>query len=137
LGTYTDGGYAEYIIVPDQRYLMKLDDKMDKDTSATLSCSALTAHGALKNAELKPNDIAVVVGAGGLGLMAIQLAKAGLLLLVLNIYTDHNKERLIKLAQWVDQNNMIVKVEKTFSSDEAAQALYYHKDIYIQGKEVD
>jgi propanol-preferring alcohol dehydrogenase len=115
---------------------MKLDDKMDKDTSATLSCSALTAHGALKNAELKPNDIAVVVGAGGLGLMAIQLTKAGLLLLVLNIYADYNKERLIKLAQWVDQNNMIVKVEKTFSSDEPAQALYYHKDIYIQGKEV-
>jgi hypothetical protein len=42
---------------------------------------------------------------------------------------------LIKLAQWEDQNNMIVKVEKTFSSDEAAQALYYHKDIHTRGKD--
>lgn len=56
--------------------------------------------------------------------------------MVLNNYTDYDEERLIKLAQWEDQNNMIVKVEKIFSSDEAAQALYYHKDIYIQGKEV-
>jgi D-arabinose 1-dehydrogenase-like Zn-dependent alcohol dehydrogenase len=113
-----------------------MGDELDINASATLSCSALTAYGALKNAELKPNDNVVIVGAGGLGLMAIQLAKAGPLLSVLNIYTDYNKERLIKLAQWVDQNNMIVKVEKTFSSDEAAQALYYPKDICIQGKEV-
>ena len=49
---------------------------MDTDASATLSCSALTAYGAVKNANLKPDDNVVIVGAGGLGLMAIQLAKA-------------------------------------------------------------
>ena len=75
LGVYTDGGYAEYVLVPDQRYLIKLEDKADMDASATLSCSALTAYRAVKNAGLKPNDTAVTVGAGGLGLMAIQLAK--------------------------------------------------------------
>jgi len=36
----------------------------------------LTAYGAVKNAGLKPDDNVVVVGTGGLGLMAIQLAKA-------------------------------------------------------------
>jgi propanol-preferring alcohol dehydrogenase len=56
--------------------LIKLDDKMDMDESATLSCSALTAYSAVKNAGLRPNDSTVIVGAGGLGLMAIQLAKA-------------------------------------------------------------
>jgi propanol-preferring alcohol dehydrogenase len=76
LGIYNDGGYAEYVLVPDQRYLIKLDDKMDMDESATLSCSALTAYSAVKNAGLRPNDSTVIVGAGGLGLMAIQLAKA-------------------------------------------------------------
>src|SRR5919108_446881 len=35
-----------------------------------------TAYGAIKNSSLKPNDNVVIVGAGGLGLMAIQLAKA-------------------------------------------------------------
>jgi propanol-preferring alcohol dehydrogenase len=76
LGIYTDGGYAEYVLVPSYKYLLKLNDKMDIDAASTLSCSALTAYGAVKNANLKPYDNVVIVGAGGLGLMAIQLAKA-------------------------------------------------------------
>jgi propanol-preferring alcohol dehydrogenase len=76
LGVYMDGGYAEYVLVPSYKYLVNLGDGMDTDASATLSCSALTAYGAVKNASLKPADNVVIVGAGGLGLMAIQLAKA-------------------------------------------------------------
>src|SRR5215216_4440626 len=76
LGVYMEGGYAEYVLVPSYKYLLKMDDEMDTNASATLSCSALTAYGAVKNTTLKPNDNAVIVGAGGLGLMAIQLAKA-------------------------------------------------------------
>ena len=76
LGIYMDGGYAEYVLVPSYKYLIKMDDKMDADASATLSCSALTSYGAVKNANIKPYDNVVIVGAGGLGLMAIQLAKA-------------------------------------------------------------
>jgi NADPH:quinone reductase-like Zn-dependent oxidoreductase len=52
-------------------------------------------------------------------------------------FTQVNRERLTKLAQWVDQNNNIkVNVEKTFSLDEAAQALDYLKDIHPRGKVV-
>jgi len=77
LGVYTDGGYAEYVLVPSYKYLVKIGDKLDIDRAATLSCSALTAYGAVKNANLKPGDNVVIVGAGGgLGLMAVQLAKA-------------------------------------------------------------
>jgi alcohol dehydrogenase, propanol-preferring len=76
LGIYTDGGYAEYAVVPSYKYLVKLGDDMDTDTSAPLSCAGLTSYGAVKNANLKPNDKVVIVGTGGLGLMAIQLTKA-------------------------------------------------------------
>lgn len=76
LGIYNDGGYAEYVLVPSYKYLIRLGDEIDTDTSAPLSCSALTAYGAVKNGNLTPNDNVVIVGTGGLGLMAIQLAKA-------------------------------------------------------------
>lgn len=75
LGVYNDGGYAEYVLVPNYKYLAKIGD-LDTDISAPLSCSALTAYSAVKNTAIKPSDNVVIVGAGGLGLMAIQLAKA-------------------------------------------------------------
>jgi alcohol dehydrogenase, propanol-preferring len=93
LGVYKDGGYAEYVLVPSYRYLIKIPDELDSDTAATLSCSALTAYSAVKNAEIKPDNNIVVVGAGGLGLMAIQLAKAvfGARIIVLDLGDDKLK----------------------------------------------
>jgi propanol-preferring alcohol dehydrogenase len=76
LGIYTDGGYADHVLVPNYRYLVKIGDEIDTDTTAPLSCAGLTAYGAVKNANLKPGDNVVIVGTGGLGLMAIQLVKA-------------------------------------------------------------
>jgi alcohol dehydrogenase, propanol-preferring len=76
LGIYTDGGYAQYVLVPSYKYLVKIGNDMDTDTSAPLACAGLTSYGAVKNANLKPDDNVVIVGTGGLGLMAIQLAKA-------------------------------------------------------------
>jgi alcohol dehydrogenase, propanol-preferring len=76
LGIYSDGGYAEYVLVPNYKYLVKIGDDMDTDISAPLACAGLTAYGAIKNANLKPDENVVIVGTGGLGLMAIQLAKA-------------------------------------------------------------
>jgi len=76
LGIYTDGGYAQYVLVPSYKYLVKIGEDMNTDTSAPLACAGLTAYGAVKNSNLKPNENVVIVGTGGLGLMAIQLAKA-------------------------------------------------------------
>jgi propanol-preferring alcohol dehydrogenase len=91
LGIYNDGGYAEYVLVPSYKYLIKLGDDIDTDPSAPLSCSALTAYGAVKNSGLRPNDNVVIVGAGGLGLMAIQLAKAITGSKIIAIDLDDNK----------------------------------------------
>ena len=93
LGTYLDGGYSEYVLVPSYKYLVKRSDELDMDAAATLSCSALTAYGAVKNAKLKPSDNVVIVGTGGLGLMAIQLARAvtGAIIIALDIDDDKLK----------------------------------------------
>jgi propanol-preferring alcohol dehydrogenase len=93
LGIYLDGGYSEYVLVPSYKYLVKIDDELDMDAAATLSCSALTAYRAVKNANLKPNDNVVIVGTGGLGLMAIQLARTvtGARIIALDIDDDKLK----------------------------------------------
>lgn len=51
-------------------------------------------------------------------------------------FAQVNRERLTKLARWVDQNNVKVNVDKTFSLDEAAKALDYQKDVHPRGKVV-
>jgi alcohol dehydrogenase len=51
-------------------------------------------------------------------------------------FTQVNRDRLTKLAQWVDQNNIRANVEKTFSLDEAGNALDYQKDMHPRGKVV-
>ena len=72
------------------------DHDLKTDSIATLSCSALTAYGAVKNANLGPNDNVVIVGAGGLGLMAIQLAKAVTGARIIAMDLDDGKLKLAK-----------------------------------------
>ena len=43
------------------------------------------------------------------------------------LFSQVNRQRLIKLAQWVDQNNIRVNIAKTFPLDEASKALQYKK----------
>jgi alcohol dehydrogenase len=52
------------------------------------------------------------------------------------LFSQVNRQRLTKLAEWVDQNNIKVNVDKTFSLDEAAKALDYQKDVHPRGKVV-
>jgi alcohol dehydrogenase len=52
------------------------------------------------------------------------------------LFTQVNRQRLTKLAEWVDQNNIRVNVDKTFSLDEAGKALDYQKDVHPRGKVV-
>lgn len=74
LGIMKDGGYAEYVSVPDARYLVRADG-LDPGQAATLACSGLTAFSAVKKCALGPDDLLLVIGAGGLGTAAIQIAK--------------------------------------------------------------
>ncbi|MFT4748886.1 MAG: D-arabinose 1-dehydrogenase-like Zn-dependent alcohol dehydrogenase [Pseudohongiellaceae bacterium] len=76
LGIVKNGGFAEYVLVPHSRYLFDKGDVPDS-LAATYACSGLTAYGALKKVgALEAGDEVVIIGAGGVGSMAIQVAKA-------------------------------------------------------------
>lgn len=75
LGTRRDGGYATHVICPDKRYLFDHGDA-PMDLACTYACSGLTAYSALKkHAHLTEKDHLVIVGAGGVGLSGVMLAK--------------------------------------------------------------
>ena len=74
LGVRADGGYSNYVLVPDGRYVVPIDG-VDLNLAATYACSSLTAYSALlKLPPLLPEDRVLVIGAGGLGLAAVSLA---------------------------------------------------------------
>jgi alcohol dehydrogenase len=51
-------------------------------------------------------------------------------------FTQADRQRLTKLAEWVDQNNIRVNTDRTFLLDEAGKALDYQKDVHPRGKVV-
>ena len=75
MGVFQDGGYSEFALIPNSKYLAKLDG-VDPDSATSLACSGLTAYTAIKKSNQNSPEFIVIVGAGGLGLMGVQIAKA-------------------------------------------------------------
>ncbi|MEV5956082.1 NAD(P)-dependent alcohol dehydrogenase [Streptomyces sp. NPDC051987] len=77
LGGGYDGGMAEYLLVPSSRFLIPLGT-LDPRQAAPLSDAGLTSYHAVRRSLhlLGPGSTAVVIGAGGLGQMAVQLLRA-------------------------------------------------------------
>jgi propanol-preferring alcohol dehydrogenase len=75
LGHFTDGGWAEYIAVP-ARNAVPLPPSVPFEQGAVMMCSSATSLHALRKGRLKAGETVLVVGAGGLGMSAVQLARA-------------------------------------------------------------
>jgi D-arabinose 1-dehydrogenase-like Zn-dependent alcohol dehydrogenase len=75
LGVFTNGGYADYLMVPHPRYLFEIGD-LEPARVAPLACSGVTTFGALKKVPTLKTEPTVIIGAGGLGLMCQALHKA-------------------------------------------------------------
>jgi NADPH:quinone reductase-like Zn-dependent oxidoreductase len=75
IGAIANGGFAEYISVP-ERNVFKIPDDLDWDVAASLPVTSLTPYHALKEASLKINEYLLVFGASGnTGMVAVQLGK--------------------------------------------------------------
>jgi NADPH:quinone reductase-like Zn-dependent oxidoreductase len=75
IGAITNGGFAEYIAVP-QKNVFKIPDNIDWDLATSLPVTSLTPYHALKEASLKVNDYLLIFGASGnTGMVAVQLGK--------------------------------------------------------------
>ena len=76
LGIRRDGGYATHVLVDHPKFLVNVDG-LDLDTVTPLACSGVTVYNALRKAmPLENDEWLCVMGAGGLGLNAVSIAKA-------------------------------------------------------------
>ena len=75
VGKHRDGGFAEYLLVP-ARNLVAIPAQVTLESAAVMMCSTATALHALHKAELAAGDRVAVFGIGGLGMSAVQLARA-------------------------------------------------------------
>ena len=76
VGTRRNGGYAEYLLAPHAKYLVPYDG-VDEAFAATAACSGITAYSALKKLKhLTAKQTTLIIGAGGVGLAGIGMAKA-------------------------------------------------------------
>lgn len=73
--TPTQGGYSSHITVKDQ-YALKIKKGLPLDRIAPLLCAGITTYSPLKRYGTKKGKKVGVVGLGGLGHMAIKIAKA-------------------------------------------------------------
>ena len=97
LGHFTNGGYAEYLVVP-ARNAVPLPDEIPFEQGATLMCASATAFHTLRKSRLKAGETVAVFGVGGLGMSAIQLARAFGALEVFAV--DLNQNKLMLAAQY-------------------------------------
>jgi len=76
LGVMRPGAYSSHIVVPDAKYLVDATG-VDEGFAATLACSGITTYSAVRKVPaLTERDWVVVLGCGGLGLIALSILRA-------------------------------------------------------------
>jgi propanol-preferring alcohol dehydrogenase len=95
-GVGFDGGLAEYVVV-DSRFAVPMGD-FDPVLAAPLTDAGLTTYTAIKPAlpSLVPGSTAVVIGVGGLGLLAVQFLRT---LCSARVIAVDNDQRHLELAK--------------------------------------
>ncbi|MGW5433004.1 NAD(P)-dependent alcohol dehydrogenase [Streptomyces sp. NPDC004059] len=84
VGTYNDtgkdgrptyGGYSQAIVV-DENYVVRIPDDLALDVAAPLLCAGITTYSPLRHFGAGPGKKVAILGMGGLGHMAVQIAHA-------------------------------------------------------------
>jgi propanol-preferring alcohol dehydrogenase len=73
-GVTVDGGFAEFVRAP-ASHVTRVQESLDSVEAAPLFCAGVTVHRAIKNAGVERGQRVGVFGIGGLGHLAVQLAR--------------------------------------------------------------
>ncbi len=73
-GISYDGGYAQYMVAPQEALARMPDDLADVD-AAPLLCAGITTFNALRHSGARPGNVVAILGIGGLGHLGVQFAR--------------------------------------------------------------
>ena len=116
LGGHTYGGYSEKIVVK-QNFVLKVPANLDPAAAAPLLCAGVTTWSPLKHWNVKKGSKVAVVGLGGLGHMAIKLAKA----LGADVTLFSRSQSKIKDAKDLGADRVIISTEQAAMEEVAGQ----------------
>lgn len=102
-GETVQGGYAEYIIANEQ-FVTPIPDSIDSEHAAPLFCPGITAYKAVKAAEPAAGKSVGIFGIGGVGHLAIQIAK----LYGSRVVAASRSKNHIELAKKLGADNVVV-----------------------------
>ena len=115
IGINVSGGYADHVLIPGEQYLFDAGDTPDS-LAGSYACRGLTAFSALRKAEPYTQDNSlIIVSAGGLGLLALKIAKAAYGINPIVIDIDDEK---LKVA-----SNLGASLTINSSSEDAAKQI--------------
>lgn len=71
----TFGGYSDTVVVPED-FVLSIPDALDPKAAAPILCAGVTTYAPMKHWKIGEGSKVAVLGIGGLGHMAVQIAKA-------------------------------------------------------------
>ncbi|KAF2076296.1 hypothetical protein CYY_002411 [Polysphondylium violaceum] len=93
-GTTYDGGFAEYMVAP-QDALAKIPEDLDFKYAGPLMCAGVTVYNSMRNMKMMPGSLIAIHGLGGLGHLAVQYGnKMGMEVAAIGL--DRTNEELYK-----------------------------------------
>lgn len=126
IGVTLPGGFAEYFAAP-AKNLFVLPDNVPFETGGLVSCAVITAVHAFRRARLSSNDSAVIVGAGGIGQLLIQILKSAGIRVIATGRSEQTLETARKLGADLALRTTspdTVKKVKEFAGDQGAQCVF-------------
>jgi uncharacterized zinc-type alcohol dehydrogenase-like protein len=96
-GANTYGGYSDTIVV-DESFVLRVPDGLDPAAAAPLLCAGITTFSPLRRWRVQAGQKVGVVGLGGLGHMAVKIARAMGAHVVLFTTSPNKREDALKLG---------------------------------------
>lgn len=74
-GLTADGAFAEEVVVAAD-YAVKVPEGLEDGAASSITCAGVTVYKAIKESKVSPGEVLALWGLGGLGSLAVQVAKA-------------------------------------------------------------